>query len=246
VSATAGRRAALRGEAGVSLVELLVTILVTSIVLTATVSLVLGVHRVSADNEERLDRVDEARTAVESMARNLRSAVRQSQLLPTCEACTAEPAVVSASGHAVVLYTNVDNAGQASGPRKVSYTVATSGPTAGQLVEVEQEPDSATPGPTGFTYCTTADSACTERRTTRVLASGVRTDGGVPLFTYWDATGAAITGTSLSATQRERVVSVELSLRLGGTTAGGETTTYIQRVLLPNAQTLNQPDEEGA
>jgi type II secretory pathway pseudopilin PulG len=245
VNARVRRRAAPTGEAGVSLVELLVTIIVTSIVATATVALVLGVHRANARNEARLDQVNTARNAVEVMTRGLRSAVRQSQLLPKCPGCAAEPAVVSASGYSVVFYTNLDNSGNAAGPRKVSYTVATTGATAGQLVEVVQRPDSSTPTATGYRYCTTDDSACAARRSTRLLASGVRTDGTAPLFSYTDSTGAGLAGSNLSATQLESIVAVELTLRLVGISPGArDDTTYIQRVLLPNAQALFPHEEE--
>ncbi|MCZ2824683.1 MULTISPECIES: PulJ/GspJ family protein [unclassified Modestobacter] len=241
------RSAALRGEEGVTLVELMVSIFVASLVMAATVTLIAGVGRTSARNEARLDQVNTARNSVEVMARSLRSAVRQSQLLSSCAGCTAEPAVVSASGYSVVLYSNLDNTGNNAGPRKVSYAVATSGTTAGQLTEVVQRPDSATPGAGGYQFCTTADSACAARRSTRLLASGVRTDGTVPLFSYLDAAGAALAGSTLSSTQREAIVAVELSLRVVGTSpsARGDT-TFIQRVLLPNAQALFVQQQEGS
>lgn len=240
------RRVPLRGEAGVTLVELMVTILVTSIVLMATMTLVVGVQRASARNEARLDQVNTARNSVEVMARGLRSAVRQSQLLTDCAGCAAEPAVASATGFSVVLYANLNNSGNNAGPHKVSYTVSASGPTAGELTEVMQRPDSPTPGPSGYQYCTTDDSACSARTSTRLLASGVRTDDTVPVFRYFDSTGEITTGDPLSVTERARIVTVELYLRVVGTSpSAADDTTYIQRVLLPNAQALIVQREEG-
>lgn len=233
-SATAG------GDRGVTLVELMVTMVVTALVAALTAALVIGVQQTNQENVSRQDQIDEARVAVRSMSKTLRAAVTPSQLATNCleGAGCASGAFTQASGTGVQFYSNLDNAENKEGPSRVTYVLATTGPQAGELVETIQVPD---PGSSaaGYTYCTRG-AGCEARISSRVLARGVQS--AAPVLRYFDTAGAAIpvsAGANLSAEQLRSVLSVELtvSVQASGSSAA-EPTTYIQRILLPNAQSL--------
>lgn len=234
-SATAG------DDRGVTLVELMVTMVVTALVAALTAALVIGVQQTNQENVSRQDQIDEARVAVRSMSKTLRAAVTPSQLATNCleGAGCSSGAFTQASGTGVQFYSNLDNADNSRGPSRVTYVLATTGPQAGELVETVQRPDSATPGASGYTYCTRG-AGCEARISSRVLARGVQS--AAPVLRYFDTAGGAISvsaGANLSAEQLRSVLSVELtvSVQASGSSAA-EPTTYIQRILLPNAQSL--------
>ena len=84
--------------------------------------------------------------------------------------------------------------------------------------------------------------------TTRVVATGVLTTGAA-VFTYSADNGVPLTppaGGSLTAADLDRVLAIELQVKVQGKTATrAKPTTYIQRILLPNAQAvINQEEEE--
>ena len=70
--------------AGMTLVELMVVMIVSSIIAVLTVTLVIGVMRTNSRNVVRQDQVDAARVAVESMGKTLRASVKPSQLSSGC------------------------------------------------------------------------------------------------------------------------------------------------------------------
>lgn len=228
-------------DRGVTLVELMVTMVVTALVAALTAALVIGVQQTNRENVTRQDQVDEARVAVRSMSKTLRAAVTPSQLATNCleGAGCASGAFTQASGTGVQFYSNLDNPGNRVGPSRVTYSLTTTGPRSGELVETIQVPDSAAPGSLGYTYCT-GGAGCAAKISTRVLARGVQSSA--PVLRYFDTAGSAIplgAGTSLTAEQLRSVLSVELtvSVQAPGSSAA-EPTTYIQRILLPNAQSL--------
>jgi len=219
----------------------MVTMVVTILVAALTAALVIGVQQTNQENVTRQDQVDEARVAVRSMSKTLRVAVTPSQLATNCleGAGCASGAFAKASGTGVQFYSNIDNLENTVGPSLVTYALATTGPQAGELVETIQVPDSATPGGSGYTYCTSG-SGCAKKISSRVLARGVQS--AAPVLRYFDTAGDAITvgaGTNLTSEQLRSVLSVELtvSVQAPGSSAA-EPTTYIQRILLPNAQSL--------
>lgn len=235
-----------------SLTELAVTMMITGMVVATTVTLVIGTQRTNAQTIARLDQIETARTAVERMSRTLRTAVMQSQLLLNCAGCT-EDAFIRGEDYAVQFYANIDNPGNTVGPSRVTYILTTSGPATGELVETVQTPDSAvaTPG-SGYAYCNpdpaaSPTAACLSRVTQRVIARGVIT-GPAPVFTYYapDGNPLPMTGGILTADRLPEVLAVELRLTVQqpGTTQALPT-TYIQRIMLPNARAVIPQDEEA-
>lgn len=236
------------GERGMTVVEMAVVMLILSIVLVATATLAIGFTRTNAENVSRQDQIDVARSAVERMSRVTRTAVKPSQLASTCTACTAD-AFMEAKPLSVKFYANIDNPKNSVGPSRVTYSVASSGPDAGVLIETLQTPDSKTPGSTGYVYCPatspSASTECKNRLHTRRLAEGVSTSAAV--FTYYDTDGNQLVPPSsgLSATALEQILSMELTVTVQSTNpVKPNPTTYIQRITLPNAQAIIRQGEE--
>ena len=235
-----------RDDAGMSLTELLVTMMIMSVVVIAATSLAIGFARTNAANVTRQDQIDTARMTSESMSKLIRAAVKPSQLTTSCAGCVAD-AFIKAEPFVVQFYANINNPGNSVGPSRVTYTVASTGPQAGELVENVQRPDSNIPTGSGYQYCdATAPGAtadCKARLATRVVARDVVTAEG-PLLKYYDEAGLLMTppvGGSLSASELERVLSIELSVRIQADAAyQAGSTTYIQRIMLPNSQAVLQ------
>jgi prepilin-type N-terminal cleavage/methylation domain-containing protein len=252
---TGRARRALReqNERGSSLTELLVVMLIMGIITAAVASLTIGFQRTNAQNITRQDQIDAARTAVERVSKTVRTAVKPSQLATTCAlAFCTEDAFMRAEDFSVQFYANLNNDKNLIGPSRVSYAVATSGATAGQLVEKVQRPDSNVPTSTGYAYCdaeaAAASADCKGRLSTRVITRGIQTPATTPLFKYYDTTGArlttaAATGT-LTADQLEKVLSIELTVAVQSANAQAAPTTYIQRVTLPNSQAVIRQGSE--
>lgn len=229
-----------------SLTELLVTMMIMSVVVIAASSLAIGFAKTNAANVTRQDQIDAARMASESMSKLIRTAVKPSQLTTSCAGCVAD-AFIKAEPFVVQFYANVNNPGNSVGPSRVTYTVAASGPQAGELIESIQRPDSSVPTASGYQYCDAASPSatvdCKARLSTRVLARDLVTGEG-PLLKYYDESGAVLTppvGGSLAASDLERVLSIELAVKIqvpASYQAGS--TTYIQRIMLPNSQAVLQ------
>lgn len=240
-------RARLRQDDGVTLTELLIVLLVSSIIAVLTTTLVIGVQRTNQDNMVRQDQIDSGRTATEAMARTLRASVKPSQLSTSCGSGCVADAFMQATKFSVQFYANVDNPQNTIGPSRVTYTVAASGPQKGDLVETIQIPSSPTPTASGYTYCTPGGPGCASRIKTRVVGRDVSA-AGPALFRYFDEAGAEMTpsGTaSLSSSQLKHVLSIEIRTTILDAASGStKPTTYIQRVMAPNAQAVIKAGSE--
>lgn len=239
-----------RDDRGTSLTEMLVSMMVFSILLAALGTISIGFMRTNAQSITRQDQIDSARVVVETMSKKLRTAVMPSQLTTTCTMCTADAFVIGRN-FSVQFYANINNPGNTVGPSRVTYTLTTTGATAGTLVEKVQVPDSNLPTATGYVYCDAeaagAAAACKNRLKTRTLATGVQSGTGA-MFSYYDGAGTRLTPPSngtLTADELSRVLAVELIVSVQAQQANEvDPTTYIQRVTLPNAQSVLRQDEE--
>lgn len=238
-------------DSGFSLTELMVTMFVMGIVVAATVSLTIGFQRTNAQNISRQDQIDSARTAVEAISKSVRTAVKPAQLTSTCTLCI-EDAFLQGTDYSVQFYANLNNPGNTIGPSRVTYTLVTTGPTAGQIVETIQRPDSYIPSATGYAYCDatsgSASAACKARFSTRPVAFGALATTGTPMLKYYDSAGLqlspATSGGSLSVAQLGHVLSIEIVVTVQTNNATkANPTTYVQRVTLPNAQAVIREGE---
>lgn len=239
-----------RDDQGTSLTEMLVSMTVFSVLLAALATISIGFMRTNAQSMTRQDQIDVARVSVETMTKKLRTAVMPSQLTTTCTLCTQDAFVIGRD-FGVQFYANINNPGNSVGPSRVTYTLSTAGATAGTLIEKVQVPDSNLPSSTGYVYCDAeavgASTACKNRLKSRTLATGVQWGNG-SMFSYYDGVGARLTppvNGTLTADQLSKVLSVELIVSVQSKQANKvDPTTYIQRVTLPNAQSVLRQDEE--
>lgn len=239
-------------DAGTSLTELLISMLLFGIVLIAVSTLSIGFTKTNQQNINRQDQIDAARVATESMSKTLRTAVMPSQLTATCAGACSTDAFVLGQDFAVQFYANLNNSGNLRGPSRVTYTVTTDAKGVSSLVEKIQTPDNATPGPTGYAYCPAeaagASTECKGHLKVRTLATGVQKV--TPIFTYYSATSStplspATNGGSLSAADLGKVLAIELHVTVQKqASVRANPTTYIQRITLPNAQAVLRQQEE--
>lgn len=235
-------------DEGMSVTELLITMVIFGIIVAATATMSIGFMRANAQTISRQDQIDEARAAVEAITRSMRTAVMPNQLADACTPACDQDAFITGQDFAVVFYANIDNPGNSVGPSRVTYSVATTGANKGTLVQVVQVPDPQVGTATNYVYCdTTAPSAtaqCKARATTRTLARGVQVVTGKPVFAYFDASGTALVppaGGSLPLTDLSRVLSVDLVVSVQAQNASrARPTTYIGHITLPNAQSVPQ------
>jgi len=226
----------LRGDdAGVSLVEMTVTMVVLASLVSMLVLMVTAGQRVSLGVKERMTQSNMSSLAMERVSRNLRTAVLQSQLTTVCTlAVCTDSAFLQAGPTSVQFYADIDNPNNSVGPSRVTYSV-----TGGNLVETVQKPDSPVPDTAGYHYCTTG-TGCVIR--TQTLATNVQTATAV--FSYYtsaDPNNAMVMGTGnvLTAAQLKLVDSIDVNIAVlipGGAPVGGA--TMVQRVALPNADSV--------
>lgn len=245
-----------RRDAGTTLTEMLVVMVILGLVVATTATLTISMNTTIAQNTARQDQIDVARTAVERLSKTTRTAVKPSQLLTNCSAtCIAIDSFLQGDGLSMKFYGNLDNPVSATnpggtvGPSQISYVIGTSGADAGVLIEKVQVPDSPSGSSNGYAYCAAeapgADAACKKRLTTRRLATGVST--ATSAFTYYDASGVQLvpTASGLSATDLAKVMAIEVRLTVQSASSTRPLpTTYIQRITLPNAQVLLQGEDD--
>jgi prepilin-type N-terminal cleavage/methylation domain-containing protein len=228
-----------RADDGVTLTELLVTMMVLGLLVSATVLMVNASMRVSSNTKERMDQSNSATIAMQRVSRTLRTAVLQSQLTTTCTlAICTESAFLKGTRTSVQFYADVDNPKNSVGPSRVTYDI-----TGGVLTETVQRPLSPTPDAAGYHYCNPGPG-CNIRTT--VLATDVQTTN--PVFAFYTATDAVnaiplAVGAQLTAAQLKAVDSIDVSLnvqRAGGANVAGA--SMVQRVALPNADSVVRTD----
>jgi len=234
-------------DGGFSLVELMVTMFIMGIVVAATVSLTIGFQRTNASNISRQEQIDTARSAVEAISKTVRTAIKPAQLTSSCAGFCVVDAFFQGTDFSVQFYANLNNSRNRIGPSRVTYTLVKTGPTAGQIIETIQRPDPDGPGPSGYVYCNatsgSATADCKARFATRPVAFGAIAATGAPVFKYYDANGdqmsPAVSGGSLTVPQLGSVLSIEIIVTVRSKNAvQAATTTYVQRVTLPNAQAV--------
>lgn len=235
------------GDEGLSLTELLVSMLILGILVAATATVSIGFMRSNAQTISRQDQVDAARTAVESIGRSLRTAVMPNQLAEACTPACNQDAFIAGQDFSVQFYANIDNPDNSVGPSQVTYTVSATG----TLVQRVQVPDPHAGSDTNYVYCdatlATATVDCKSRVTTRTLARGVQVVTGKPVFAYYDGGGVQLVppaAGSLPLADLARVLSVDVVVSVQAPNATrAKPTTYIAHITLPNAQSVPEKVE---
>jgi prepilin-type N-terminal cleavage/methylation domain-containing protein len=235
ITAIRRRLPRVRAEGGFTLVEMLTVVLLLSIIIGVSMGELMGAQGQTRNNAVRSDQTQQSKNAVETMTKNLRTAVLPSQIQGTCTAgCTT--AFLLADWNKVQFYANINNPTNTVGPSQVSYTL-----TAGTLVEVIRPPDPHATGASDYTYVctngtTNAYGTCTV--STRTIATSVVASATAPLFAYFDYSGNQLT-VPLASTALANVDSISLTLLIK-TSPKVQGSTVITHVTLPNADALVQ------
>ncbi len=229
-------RARMSRDEGLTLTELLVTMVIMGVLVSASAALYISALRTSTGTKSRLDEVNDGRIAFSAMSRTLRTAILPSQLFDAASAESA--AFIEASPLSMKFYANVDNPNNSIGPTRLSYTVT----AAKELVETKQIPNQPVIN-NKYVYCDPAVVGCVVQR--KILARGV--DPTKTIFTYYDDLGFLLTGGGsggvLSQTQMENIDALDISLVVEQPGSGGDGTTYVSRIALPNHDAVIRSEE---
>ena len=218
-----------RSDEGVTLIEMVVVIAILSGVLAMVMTVIIAAQKNVNGSSARLDQIQQGKVAMESMSKTLRTAVRPSQLNATCIGCD-QAAFLQGNARSVQFYANINNPANIVGPSRVSYTVSNSG----VLTETLQAPNVHSATDYNYQYCTPGPG-CTV--TSRVLARGVSLSK--TMFTYYDASNNTFSTLPLASTDLPRVDSIDIIVNVSSS-AQVSSTTFTQRVTLPNADAVQQ------
>jgi prepilin-type N-terminal cleavage/methylation domain-containing protein len=218
-----------RSDEGVTLIEMVVVIAILSGVLAMVMTVIIAAQKNVNGNSARLDQIQQGKVAMESMSKTLRTAVRPSQLNATCIGCD-QASFLQGNARSVQFYANIYNPANILGPSRVSYTVD----NAGVLTETLQAPNPHAATDYNYQYCTPGPG-CTV--ISRVLARGVSLSK--TMFTYYDASNNTFSTLPLASTDIPRVDSIDIIVNVSSS-AQVSSTTFTQRVTLPNADAVQQ------
>jgi prepilin-type N-terminal cleavage/methylation domain-containing protein len=237
-----GREDVRRGvhrDAGVSLIELLVVMMLFGLIGTLVTSLVISTHRQNAATRIRLEDVDQARVGMDALTRTLRTAVQPAQLQIGCTSCTGPAstatAVTTARSDYVQLFANF---GSEAGPSLVTFTVGDDAAEGmATLTQKTQPPDAGSAPNYSYTACTVGAPGCAISR--RTLVRGLTWPPPAPVFTYRDNTAAQLTPGGSGQLSPEQLIAIDaIDIRLPVRTPnpfGTAPVTLVGQVALPNA-----------
>lgn len=236
------RRQASRADNGFTLVEVLVAMLVLGVIFAVIPMILSTTTKVTVANSARLTAMSQARVAVESTARLLRTAVVPKQL-----GGDATDAFISGGDFSVKFYADIDNPDNSIGPSQVTLTES-----GGTLVQTVQPPDTPTINHNYvWTPCVPGAAGCSIKRT--ILATNVDDDS--PIFTYYqpdeDGVEQVLTGAEpFDATDMGNVNAIEVRITVDKSSTHPMASsiaadTYITRVALINRASLVKGQGNG-
>ena len=211
-----------------SLVELMVTISVTSAVVAVVAGGLVTATRMMGSNSLRLQEISENKVAIEAMTKTMRTAVEPRLLGSASDAAAFIQGDAKKVAFYAALSSLVEPTGNTQtryGPVRVTYSL-----TGGTITETYQLPDPHMPSDHNYTYCAAGTSGCEVR--TRVLARNVQDS---TLFTYYGESQAKL-AVPLSAANLEAVDSIDIVVT-SQTSPNGESSTVVSRVSLVNSGT---------
>ncbi|MBZ5740021.1 PulJ/GspJ family protein [Nocardioides mangrovi] len=227
-------------DEGMTLVELLVAIGLTSLLMIVVCGATVVALRASDAAEARNDNLSVAQVGMAAATKVIRTAVLPDQLDDrVCTGC-ADSAIVQATGSQLSFYANLDNAG--NGPSLVTLQALADPDRSGtwMLRQTLVPPTVLSDG--SYTFCDVTSATCRFR--TRVLCRGLPRNASV--FRYYDFDGRVIASTTLTTTDLIRVSTIDVSLtvqmRPGQTRTPAE--SILQRVNLPNADVNVLTDDD--
>ncbi len=207
-----GRLGRLGGDDGLSLPELLVTMVLFSLIGTVIVQTYAATTASVQRSTWRQDNTRLAQNAMETLTKSIRAGSKIEQYSATALPAFTEATETSLGVHAFL----------GDRPTRLTYTVDSSG----QLVETRLTADAGSTAP----YWTFSGTP-----TTRVVTDQVVNTASQPLFVYYDGTGTAFVPTPGDTASLDAVRSVEVSLSVQARDTGEVPPTVLeQRIYLPN------------
>jgi prepilin-type N-terminal cleavage/methylation domain-containing protein len=222
-------------DRGFTLVEMLAVISILGVVLAIAFGALISSQKTVRGNANRLDQTQQAKTAMESMSKSVRTAV-----LPSAVggANADVAAFLQADWNKVSFYGNLNNQANAFGPSKVSYVLNSNG----TLVETIQ-PSTGKDASGAYAYCTVGSPGCVVK--TRTVASNVVYSPSQPIFVYYSQAQPTGMTVPIDPVSLRAVNSIDIQVSVK---AGREVpaSTVVTRVSLPNvnAQLNSKADNQ--
>jgi prepilin-type N-terminal cleavage/methylation domain-containing protein len=220
-------RARLSDQRGLSLVELVVTLMILSLVLTFVFGTFGSLFWTTEKAEIRLQNLDEARAIMNGITKSIRTATRWDPV--SSPFGTGNPSDATAPGLAdkreLIFYANLDPAGPPAGPRRIHIYVDGSL----RLMQEITRPTVACSAPFTCTYPGTPT-------VTKVLGYYVPSTGTI--FSFYDdstATPTPLTSTPLGTADLLRVGQIQITLSIKKPNGlNVPPTTIVNQVRMPN------------
>lgn len=213
-----------RREAGVTITELIVTMMVLSVIMVMVMAFFTGASKAFKQNQGDNASTRSASNGMNEMTRMLRASTNN--LLSNGSTASA---FVSATPTSVTFYAYVNLDNSLEQPIEVRFALNT---TTGALVESKWAATSQAGGLWTFPDPSTVPSS------TRTIATSVipSTSGGPALFSYRDKDGNTIayTGSAVSPTNSAFIASVQVQLMVGTSSATNQSVSLTNIVGLPN------------
>ncbi|TQN00069.1 prepilin-type N-terminal cleavage/methylation domain-containing protein [Microbacterium lacticum] len=212
-----------RSDAGLTLLELLVAMGVSSILIALVATVFVTTSRVFTDEEGATDSARMASTAMNEVTRVVRAGTE----LPESGKTANTPVFAYAGAGKIEMAAFIDaESSKDPAPVKVSFGRN----SANELVETRWAADRYLK-----IYWKFRDSPASARTIARSLLAPDKTR---PLFRYFDKDGAALTpaaGASLSEDQRRNIASVQITMQVQANGSGRTAPVAIQNMVgLPN------------
>jgi hypothetical protein len=206
----------LRSETGTSVVEMVIVTAVLGLVMATVIGAFVAVQRNVANQDIRLENLDEGRVMMATLSKDIRTA--------TILTGGASPFLI-ADGNRVKFYANLDTTGA---PNMIEIYVDSTNPVAPVLIEKLTTPDQPVTDPPTY-----IQGPAKVRFVGRYVTNGV----GAYLFAYYDVNSQVVgtPGVPLTDPQKVLVRMVGIDLRVRkGTAQAIPATNILTRVRLPN------------
>lgn len=216
-------RSVRRDDSGMTLLELVVAMGISSILIALIASMFVTTSRAISDQDAALDNSRLASTAMNEVTRILRAGTE----IPVYATSLNDPVFTYAGAEQIIMTSFIDSESSTDpAPLRVQFARNVDN----ELVETRY--DAYHVHTTYWAFQATAASA---RTIARSLLPPVATR---PLFTYYDKSGAALTpavGASLTATEIRNIASVQVTMQVQSDGSGRVEPVVIQNMVgLPN------------
>jgi type II secretory pathway pseudopilin PulG len=219
MSATLLRNRVKRDDAGISMIELLVTMLISGIVLAIVGNLLINVVVITGNSNVTTQRNGVATNIMDEVTSVIRTAANN----PVSTSVEPDPALVAATATSVTMYSFVDTNATTPAPTKVQFRFDAQG----TLLEDRW---TATKSNSYWVF--------TGAVSTRKVGGPVDNLVGTPyFFTYLDANGATLVpgNSGLTLAQRKSVATIMVTVRIANRpTTGSDPIEIINTIGMPN------------